>query len=88
MGVYLGKVGPWAYVWKSPGPRKHVSFSLEGRIRVDLRGMREYSFLVAVFAILSCDNNGAYRRKGGHSQHHCGYDRTLSLCVCIDLVSV
>lgn len=48
----------------------------------------EYSFLVAVFAILSCDNNGAYRRKGGHSQHHCGYDRTLSLCLCIDLVSV
>lgn len=88
MGVYLGKVGPWAYVWKSPGRRKHVSFSLEGGIRVDLRGMREYSFLVAVFAILSYDNNWAYRRKGGHFQHHCGYDRTLSLCGCIDLVSV
>lgn len=72
MGVYLGKVGPWAYVWKSPGRRKHVSFSLEGGIRVDLPGMREYSFLAAVFAILSYDNNWAYRRKGGHSQHHCG----------------
>lgn len=45
------------------------------------------SFFAAVFAILSYDNNWAYRRKGGHSQHHCGYDRTLSLCVCIDLVS-
>lgn len=29
----------------------------------------------------------AYGRKSGHSQHHCGYDRSLFLCACVDLVS-
>lgn len=46
MGVYLEKIGLWGYVWESPGRRKHVSFSLEGGIRVDLGEMHEYPFLL------------------------------------------
>ena len=46
MGVYLEKVGLWVYVWKSPGRRKHVSFSLEKRIRVDLGRCPNILFLL------------------------------------------
>lgn len=83
MGVYLGKAALWVSMWKSPG-QKHVPFSLEGGMRINLGRW------VNIFFPCCCLCHMAF----GHMEGRVALlsitvARTgISLCVCVETWSL